>query len=192
MIRGQWKQDFAPLWEQHVVATQDRHSTVARLRETDPNFTQACINFIHDLRTFGGDKGSRARLEGTGHEFYLGRPYFDNATVNAIMSLKTTGGLVEQQLRALAKKRVGGEICASHDLSPFFESVLGLSWDKERSKALSTQHTMAQAEISSEGSKLKKLAHKSSKLFSNTFGRKKGGGRGGGSGGKGSSEAAKT
>ena len=66
-IRDQWKQHFAPLWEKHVLATHDRHSTIAQLRETNPNFTQACINFIHDLRTFGGDKGSRARLEGTGH-----------------------------------------------------------------------------------------------------------------------------
>lgn len=90
-IRDQWKQHFAPMWEKRVLATHDRHSTIAQLRETNPNFTQACINFIHDLRTFGGDKGSRARLEGTGHEFYFGRPYTDNATVNAIMNFKTIG-----------------------------------------------------------------------------------------------------
>ena len=96
LIRSQWKQDFAPLWEKHVVTTHDRQSTIAQLRETNPNFTQSCINFIHDLRTFGGNEGSRTRLEGTGHEFYLGGPYFDNATVNTIMNFKTIGGSVEQ------------------------------------------------------------------------------------------------
>lgn len=179
------------MWEKHVVATHDRQSTIAQLRETNSNFTQSCINFIHDLRTFGGNEGSRARLESTGHEFYLGRPYFDNVTVNTIMNFKTIDGSVEQQLRALAERRIVGGICASHDLSTFFESVLGVSWDKVRSKALSTQHTMAKAEISSEGNRLKKLAHKSGRLFTETFSRKKGGGRGGSSSEQGSSKARK-
>ena len=191
LIRGQWKQDFAPLWEKRVVALQDRHSTIAPLRETKPHFSQACINCIHDLRTFGGNKGSRARLEGTGHEFYLGRPYFDAAAANAIMSRKTSGGSVEQQLRALVDQRRGRELCASHDLSPCFESVLGSSGDQERSKALGTRHTVAKGGMSSEGGKLGERARQSSKISSGTFGRKKGGGRRGGSGGGGSSEVAK-
>ena len=42
---------------------------------------------------------------------------------------------------------------------------LGYIGDKERSAELSTQHTMGKAEFPSEGSKLKKLAHNSSKPF---------------------------
>lgn len=185
LVRGKWRHDFAPIWAQHVVATHERESTIAQLCDSNPHFTQSCINFIHDLRTFSGNKDSRTRLDSTGHEFFLGKPYFDSATVNAILHMKTTKGSVAEELRALAEKRVGGEICAAHDLSPFFESVLGVSWDKERKKALSTQHEMSKAKISAESSKLKKLAHKSSKVFTETFGRKKGGGRGarGGHGG---------
>ena len=127
MIRGPWKSDFASLWEKHVVATHERHSTIAHLRETKPNFTQGCVNFIHDLRTFSGEKGSRARLEATGHEFYLGNPYFDDATVSVILGMMTFNGSVEQQLQALAAKGSAAELYATHDLSPFFESVLGIS-----------------------------------------------------------------
>ena len=69
------------------------------------------------LEDFGGNEGSRKE---TGHEFYLGIPYFDDATVNTIMNLKNFSGSVEQQLRALVEKRKGGD----HDLSPFFEMRL--------------------------------------------------------------------
>lgn len=58
-----------------------------------------------------------------------------------------------------------GEICAAHDLLPFFESVLGVSWDKERKKAMSNQRRMSEAKISAESNKMKKLVHKSSKIF---------------------------
>lgn len=65
-----------------------------------------------------------------------------------------------EELRALAQKRARGEICAAHDLSPFFESILGISWDGEKKKALSLQHQMTKTEISAEVVKLRKLVHK--------------------------------
>ena len=188
LVRGPWRHYFAQLWERYTISTAERHAAIARLCESQDNFTQSCLNFIHDLRTFGGRKDSRTRLEGTGHEFYLGKPYFESTTVDTILQMKAANGTVEDQLRALADK-TKGEMCAAHDLSPFFESVLGISWDKERKSAMSSQHLMSQATISTEGNKLKKLAHKSSKIFSAAFSRKRGGGRGGRSGHGGSSSS---
>ncbi len=192
LIRGPWKLDFAPLWEQHTIATNQRHATIAELRETHKEFTQSCINFIHDLRTFSGDRASRSRLDSTGHEFFLGKPYFTKDTVDKILQLKTGKNTVEDELRALVEKRMRAEICAAHDLSPFFESVLGIAWDKERQRAISMQEGMKKAEISSEGSMLRKLAHKSSKILIDTFSKKGRGGREskGGRGGSSSSSKA--
>ena len=179
LIRGAWQEAFRPLWVNHIEATAQREVMMASLRDSKPNFTQSCINFIHDLRTFTGNRGSRTRLDATGHEFFLGLPYFDSETRDIILQLKTQGSTVEHDLRALAQKRLGAEICAAHDLAPLFERALGISWDKEREKALSRQHTMSSVEIGAEGSSLKKLQKKGSKLFKDTFSRKKGGGRGG-------------
>ena len=96
---------------------------------------------------------------------------------------------MESQLQALAAKRAGsGSICASHDLPPLYQSYLGVSWDKDKSKATSGQYAMKKSEHSSEGSRLQQLTHKMSKTLLGTFGKKKGGGRGGRFGG-GSSES---
>lgn len=70
-----------------------------------------------------------------------------------------------------AKSFGGGEICAAHDLSPFFfflasVQLLGVAWDKQRLKtSSSTQHDMKKSLQSTEESQLGKLARKSSKLF---------------------------
>jgi hypothetical protein len=184
LIRGFSGRHFASIWEQNVVTTHERESQIAQLRDSNPQFTQSCINFIHDLRTFSGNRDSRSRLDSTGHEFFLGKPYFDSVTVATILQMQTINGAVEAQLRALAEKRMRREICAAHDLSPFFERVLGISWDKERRRALSTQHEMNKVQISTKGGKLRKLAHKSSKMFTERLGKKKGGIREG-KGGKG-------
>ena len=109
----------------------------------------------------------------------LAPPYFDGETRDILLQLKTQGSTVENDLRALAQKRLGAEICASHDLAPLFERALGISWDEEREKARSKQHTMSSVEIVAQGSNFKNLQKKGSKFFKDTFGRKKGGGRGG-------------
>ncbi|KAL8859772.1 MAG: hypothetical protein Q9178_003887 [Gyalolechia marmorata] len=179
LIRGPWSADFRPVWAKYTDATAHRETMLAKLRDSVPNFTQSCVEFICDLRTFSGNKASRNRLDTTGHEFFLGLPYFDGKTRDSILQLRTMGSNVERDLRALAQKRLGAEICASHDLAPLFERVLGVSWDKERGKALSSQHMMGTAEIMSQGSALKTLKQKGSKFFKDTIGRKKGGGRGG-------------
>ncbi|KAL8648840.1 MAG: hypothetical protein Q9210_004755, partial [Variospora velana] len=182
LIRGPWKADFAPLWQKHTLALHERESTLASLVRTVPNFTQSCQNFIYHLRNFTADKGSRGRLDTTGHEFFLGPPYFDKDTAAKIYSLMTSRGTFQEVLRNLATQRIGAEICASHDLAPIFESVLGIIWDKEKRKGTSFQHQMQEAEISSEGSRMQKLRTKGSKLFSDVFQKGK---RGGGSGERG-------
>ena len=185
LVRGVCQAEFRPLWANHIDATAQREVMLAKLRDSKSNFTQSCVDFIHDLRTFTGNKGSRARLDTTGHEFFLGPPYFDGETRDMILQLKTPLSTVADDLKALAQKRLGAEICAAHDLAPLFERVLGVCWDKEREKALSKHHTMSGVEIAAQGS-LRKLQKKGSKFFKGTFGRKKGGGRGGKSGSSGS------
>ena len=79
--------------------------------------------------------------------FFLGQPYFDSETREAILQLKAPGSTVADDLRALAQKILGAEICAAHDLAHLFERVLGVCWDKERRKALSQQQIMSKVEI---------------------------------------------
>ena len=75
-------------------------------RRKNTNFTQACLNFIHDLRTFTEIKDSRSRLDQTGHEFYLRRLYVDQQTGEMIMALKIINVPVSQELAAVAQKRI--------------------------------------------------------------------------------------
>ncbi len=91
--------------------------------------------------TFGGNKASRQRLDGTGHEFYLGLPYFNSETRERLLKIPTKNGTLETDLRQLAVKRSGGDICAAHDLSPLYEAILGVQWDrlKEKGTALHDQ-----------------------------------------------------
>ncbi|KAL9603415.1 MAG: hypothetical protein Q9179_002185 [Wetmoreana sp. 5 TL-2023] len=157
IIRGPWQGDFSPIWANHIDATAQRELTLAKLRDSKPDFTKSCINFIHDLRNFTGNKGSRNRLDSTWHEFFLRLPYFDDESRDTILQMKTPRSTVADDMKALAQKRLGAELCAAHDLAPLFERVLGICWDKEREKALSSQHTMGSAEIMSQGSNLKRL-----------------------------------
>ena len=76
LIRGTWQDEFRPFWADHIEATAQREVVLATLRDSNPSFTQSCIDFVHDLRTFTGNKGSRNRLDTTGHEFFLGPPLF--------------------------------------------------------------------------------------------------------------------
>jgi hypothetical protein len=134
LIRGQWQGDFLPLWNNYNRVRDGRESILAALLHEIPNFTEACQNFIHDLRTFGGNKMSQQRLNSTGHEFYLGSPYFNNQTRERLLKIPTISGILETDLRRLALKRRGGEICAAHDLSPLYEANLGVQWEKRGRK----------------------------------------------------------
>ncbi|KAL8963938.1 MAG: hypothetical protein Q9183_004831 [Haloplaca sp. 2 TL-2023] len=168
LICGPWRADFAPLCQKHALALHDRESALATLVRTIPKFTQSCQNFVYDLQNLTADKRWRGRLDETGHEFSLGPPYFNRETDERIFGLRTSRRTVEKVLRDLATQRVGAKICASHDLAPNFESVLGVVWDKEKRKSASTQHRMQGAELSSEG-RLKRLKNKGSKMFSDVF-----------------------
>lgn len=170
LLRGPWKNDFAPIWDKHSRTQCEQEEILHDLIYSVPGFRQACTNFIHDLRTFGGNKGSRARLEGTGHEFYIGEPYFNDDTREKILRLPNAQGTLESALRALAEKRKDGTICAAHDLSPLFESALGLKWDKTMGKA-------AFSDLKSVGGlsiRAKNIAKKGGKFLKGTFGRKSG------------------
>lgn len=96
------------------------------------------MEFIYDLRSFGQNDKSRKRLESTGDQYYLGSPYFDDQVRDKILELPVQAGSLKQALDALATKRMGSTICASHDLSPIFESALGVTWDKSKKKAIIT------------------------------------------------------
>ncbi|KAK1971564.1 hypothetical protein LY78DRAFT_734468 [Colletotrichum sublineola] len=125
LLRGQWKEGLQAVWDKSVRAQSEREEMLANIANASPNFVQACQQYIYDLRNFGNNKGSRTRLEGTGHKFYMGQPYFDNATRDKLLQLPTQSGTLEGVLGALEKKRLDSSICASHDLFPIFKSVLG-------------------------------------------------------------------
>jgi hypothetical protein len=139
-----------------------------------------CQNFIRDLRCYGGDKGARNRLDSTGHEFYLGQPYFSPKTVSKLLSIPTINGTLQTDLRQLAEKRSGGQICAAHDLAPLFEQTLAVRWDKESSKGVALHESLANFVIQSPPApeergkgkgkgKARQLVKKGSQFFKNTF-----------------------
>jgi hypothetical protein len=169
LIRGPWRGAFLPLWNEYNRVRNAREAILSSLSSEVTGFTQACQNFIHDLRTFGGDKGSRQRLEGTGHEFYLGSPYFSTSTREKLLKIPTKKGTLETDLRALSDKRRGGEICAAHDLSPIFEAILSVSWDKSRNKGVAINQQMGGLSIQGEPSKVKQIAKKGSQMFKKAF-----------------------
>ncbi|KAK7746208.1 hypothetical protein SLS62_009424 [Diatrype stigma] len=127
LIRGPWKNSFAPIWNEYHRQQCAREDTLETIAARDPKFRQNCKNFIYDLRTFGYNKRAQARLDKTGHEFYMGSPYFNEDVRAQLLDLPVSRvGTLDQVLRALAMKRAGSTICASHDLAPIFESALGI------------------------------------------------------------------
>lgn len=126
LLRGPWKDQFSKIWEISTIAHAKREEELSRLASKQSDFYQQCSNFIHDLRNFGQSKGAQARLESNGHRFYIGRPYFDDNTRDAILALPHHYGTLETALNALEQKRSGSTICASHDLAPIFEAALHL------------------------------------------------------------------
>ncbi|KAF4553949.1 Hypothetical protein D9617_5g068240 [Elsinoe fawcettii] len=139
LIRAPPKDTFLPYWTTFVKARLGRESVLSDIIRDNKDFPQSCQNFIHDLRTYGSDAKSRSRLDKTGHEFYLGSPYFSNRVVQKLLRIPTQAGTLDTDLRALAdKRREGGDICAAHDLAPLYEGVLGVAWNKGKGKAIAT------------------------------------------------------
>lgn len=148
LVRGPWKAEFLKLWSEHNRVRGSREDILTTLAQEQAGFSQSCVNFIHDLRTFS-QKGSRERLEATGQEFYLGMPYFSPVTRDKILDIPTKRGNVAGDLSAIAEKRKG-EVCAAHDFSPFFEAILGVEWDKARGKAAPLHQQMTGLTINRE------------------------------------------
>ena len=185
LIRGPWHKEFLQIWNDYNQVRGSREATLSALAQEVPGFSQACSNFIHDLRTFS-KKSSRERLESTGHEFYLGLPYFNHATRDKILEIPTKKGSVASDLRAMSDKRQG-EICAAHDFAPFFQAVLGVNWDKEREKGATFHHQMSGLTLGKGPGLRKKASELFQKLSPKGKENKRGsgsrGGRGGGRGG---------
>ncbi|RYP64671.1 hypothetical protein DL769_006579 [Monosporascus sp. CRB-8-3] len=126
LLRGPWKSTFAPIWDDYIRLQCERETMLEKMTTEFPEFYQKCQNFVHDLRTFGANKGAQARPAVT-HEFYIGSPYFNDSMRAQLLSLPVSKmGTLEQVLRDLAMKRQNSTICASHDLAPIFEFALGV------------------------------------------------------------------
>jgi hypothetical protein len=111
---------------------------IADICLTVPDFQKSCMDFIFDLRHYDQNDESRKRLETTGDQYFIGQPYFNNETRNKVLQLPIHIGTLEMALDNLVARRSGSTICASHDLSPICESVLGVSWDKNKKRATTT------------------------------------------------------
>jgi hypothetical protein len=192
LIRGAWEKDFSPLWNDYNRIRGSREAILASLSQEFPNFTQSCQNFIHDLRKFSGDKAARNRLDQTGHAYYLGKPYFEDNIREKILTIPTKNGTLQDDLNLLAAKRSEGEVCAAHDLSPLYEAVLGVEWDKIRGKGVALHQQIGGLSLQQQASQsgtARQLAKKGSQFFKSTFG-KRGGGRRDDTSGAGGSKSA--
>lgn len=176
LIRGPWKDAFAPIWDEYIRQQCEREAMLEVIGREDPNFRQNCQNFIHDLRTFGTNRGAQARLEKTGHEFYMGNPYFNNHVRAKLLSLPVSKmGTLEQVLRNLVSERHHRTLCASHGLAPIMEFALGIVWDKSTAKAtFRLKESVGGLSLRGTQQKAKDLVKKGSMAFKNTIGRKGG------------------
>lgn len=114
-----------------------RSSALQELREESSDFDLKSRFFIRDLKTFNSDRKARNRLQGTGHRFYLGLPYFDSETVNKVLALpggnnKSLGVELEMLMQRRTEDNQAKEICTSHDLAPIFETALEIDWEKSK------------------------------------------------------------
>ncbi|KAG8624974.1 hypothetical protein KVT40_006725 [Elsinoe batatas] len=99
LIRGSSKDTYLPYWNAFTTARLGRESVLSEIATNVGNFPQDCQNFIHDLRVYGTDMKARARLDKTGHEFYLGEPYFSDRVVRKLLSIPTQSGTLSTDLR---------------------------------------------------------------------------------------------
>ncbi|KAI2625707.1 hypothetical protein GGR54DRAFT_592678 [Hypoxylon sp. NC1633] len=176
LIRGQWREVFGHIWDNFVRRRCEREAALDQIMEAVPGFGQACLDFVHDLKTYGTNKDSRNRLEGTGHEFYIGQPYFDKATQDQLLRLPATNGdTLESLLRSWALKCQDSTVCASHDFAPIFEFMLGVKWDIPATKATAeVRRSTGGLRLPGTQGKVKGLAKKGSKFLKNTIGRRGG------------------
>ena len=110
--------------------------TLSKLSSQNPKFHDNCQLFIRDLNFFAKDGKAKMRLEGTGHQYYIGPPYFTATEVSEILAMKTTHGTIETDLQKLATKKAAtyDSVCAAHDLAPIYEMALNMKWDKQTEK----------------------------------------------------------
>lgn len=137
IIRGDNRDWFKNAWDVFVRTQAKREELLGELAAANPNFEKKCMDFICDLKRFGLDKKARKRLEGTNNQYYLGRPYFNKRTRDTLLQLPLQTGLLKQALDALMSDQAGSTtlICSSQQLSPIFESALGINWDKGKKTA---------------------------------------------------------
>ena len=76
------------------------------------------------------DENAQTRLE-KGDEFFLSDIYFTKDEIKEILNFPTSNGLLfSEYLRSKIQEKAGNgnyEICASHDIAPFFIKVFGIS-----------------------------------------------------------------
>ncbi|KAF3940247.1 hypothetical protein ABW19_dt0207811 [Dactylella cylindrospora] len=153
LLRGPAKVEFIQLWEEEKKLEQSRQAEVTKLKKV-PGFLLMAKIFIYDLHKFGSIKICQERLEGTLNEFFLGPPYFTEATVTAILDLpfhnKTVGVTLEYMKTKKGSVDGDGELYASHDLAPLFEKAFQISW----------QSIKAEPQIAKEAKKLKPAKQK--------------------------------
>lgn len=173
LVRGPRKDVFLPIWDKYTKAKAARYEALAELSVNDSKFTQGCESFIFDLKNMNTNKGSRNRLNQSGHEFYLGSPYFKADIIEKLLDLPNQNGTLRSDLRSLSNKRMGSEICAAHDLSPIFENALAVKWDKVSNKASSSHDHLDMNVVGRHPNTAKKLSKKGSQMFKKVFGAKK-------------------
>ncbi|MCJ1293056.1 hypothetical protein MMC34_004609 [Xylographa carneopallida] len=117
-----------------IVSTYDADGGMKTVQLTAEIWQHSLINGLSS-QSFDKYK-SRRRLGETGHEYYLGQPYFEPTQVGAILSIEIMGGTVASKLGALAQKKATtyDTICGSHDHAPIFELALGVSWNSASGK----------------------------------------------------------
>ncbi|KAH0443814.1 hypothetical protein CcaCcLH18_00640 [Colletotrichum camelliae] len=94
------------VWE-NVKSQNQREAVFIEISSEYPDFPRNCQNYIFDLRNYGSNKGSRTRLEDTGHKFYMGKPYFndnDKAQNKAVLKKLDASGNLATRAKELVKK----------------------------------------------------------------------------------------
>ncbi|KAF2639707.1 hypothetical protein P280DRAFT_402432, partial [Massarina eburnea CBS 473.64] len=108
--------------------------------------------FMYDLRSFGDNEESRARLERVVASNCINKPYFNNREAEILLNTITTPGTGETLYNAVddcfvkeipqrgqngIKKKNDYRVCASHGIAPIFEREFGVKpTDLSKNKAL--------------------------------------------------------
>ena len=137
LIKGPKKKWLIDAWETYTWARKERQAQLKYLEGHFPDFRINCMSSVRDLNNFDKDIRGQRRLGQTGHRFFLGPPYFrEPAVVEELLDLSTQCGRLSEILSRLEQKHRGDTICATHDLSPVFESALMVAWSKTENRAI--------------------------------------------------------